>query len=93
MKTLLFALCATVGIALVNVGAAQAAGGGCNSSCSVPVASAPAPTGTTAQVQPATSYRTYSYQPAPTYYQSYSSRPMNRVPTGFHDAGWKVRGN
>jgi hypothetical protein len=49
-----------------------------------PVAAAPANVGR--------SYRTYSYQPAPTYYR-WSTPSYNRTPTGgFRDAGWKARG-
>jgi hypothetical protein len=90
MKAVLIALCATVGLILVNAGAAQAGSGGCQ--CGTSVTYAPAPGTTVAQGQPATGYRTYSYQPAQSYYRS-NRGSMNRMPTGgFHDAGWKIRG-
>jgi hypothetical protein len=69
----------------------------CNCACdccapaavAAPAAAAPAaPT----PILAGTQYRTYSYQPAPAYYPSYSPS-YNRAPaSGFHDAGWKVRG-
>jgi hypothetical protein len=58
--------------------------------------SAPTPAPITAQATGGTSYRTYSYQPAPVY-QPVPVRSFrgygNRMPAaGFHDAGWKIRG-
>jgi hypothetical protein len=89
MKAVLIALCVAVGLTLVNASAAQAGSG---RQCGTSVTYAPAPGTTVAQGQPATGYRTYSYQPAPTSYRSYGGS-MNRMPTGgFHDAGWKIRG-
>ena len=56
-----------------------------------PVAATPAPV-TTARAE--NGYRSFSYQPAPVYVApTYSFQ--NRQPTtasGFHDAGWKIRG-
>jgi hypothetical protein len=56
----------------------------------MPGMATPAPTANAGQT-----YRTYSYQPAPTQpapttsFRTYS----NRAPAGgFHDAGWKIRG-
>jgi hypothetical protein len=100
MKRFFMVLSAVVGLSLVGVSTAQAAGGGCD--CGGPATQAPvqAPKtaqvtpgqATTAQAQPTTGYRTYSYQPS--YYQPAPSyRSYNRMPTaGFHDAGWKIRG-
>ena len=75
---------------------AKACNSGCNCPCSQSTAAAapsmpgmpgmampPAP-----QANARTQYRTYSYQPAPTYYRSNS-----RFTGGAnHDAGWKIRG-
>ena len=97
MKRLLIAVVAVLGTT-ISVGAAQAAGPG----CATPVASAPAPAsqGVAVAQQPAVSgYRTYSYQPTTGYrtnsYQpgatNYAS-PRPSVSSGYHDAGWKIRG-
>ena len=69
----------------------------CGCPCGAASASAAAPAPATAQATDAQSYRTYSYQPGSSYqptptmpYRSYG----NRAPAGgFHDAGWKIRGN
>jgi len=55
-----------------------------------PVAAAPA-TVTTARTE--NGYRSFSYQPAPTY-AAPNYRLTTRQPAGggFHDAGWKIRG-
>ena len=75
MKTVLIALVALVGIAVVNVGTAQAAGRRrCGSATYAPVyAAAPAQGGTLAQGQSSTGYRTYSYQPIAPSYRSYQA--------------------
>ena len=94
MKTTLIALSALIGLSLAGTASAYGPCGGGT------VYYAPAPQGTVA-AQPGTGYRTYSYEPA-TGYRTYSYQPgvmtaprsYNRTPTaGFHDAGFKVRGN
>ena len=99
LKRCFLILSAVLGFSLLGTSSAQAAGGGCD--CGGPGGNVQAPAKTaqampgqaaTAQAQPATGYRTYSYQPS--YYQPAPSyRSYNRMPTaGFHDAGWKIRG-
>jgi len=92
MKTVLIALVALVGMAMVDAGTAHAAGGRRRAQ----VTYAPAPSVTVAQGQPATGYRTYSYQPAPVY-SSYSSTRSTggtyRQYSGFGDATRKATGN
>jgi hypothetical protein len=89
MKKLLIVMSAVAGLTLIGVSAAQAAGG-CQ--CGAPVTYAPAPAGTTAQGQPTTGYRTYSYQPG-MYQPAGGYRSYGRSqPGGFRDAGAKIRG-
>jgi hypothetical protein len=90
MKRFLIVMSAVAGPTLLGVNAAQAAGGGCQ--CGAPVAYAPAPAGTTAQAQPTTGYRTYSYQPG-MYQPAGGYRSYGRSqPGGFRDAGATIRG-
>jgi len=57
-------------------------------------AAAAAPTAQPALATRGQEYRSYSYQPqpAPMYYQPNSRSSGRSAATGFHDAGWKVRG-
>jgi hypothetical protein len=75
MKAVLIALFAVVGLTIVDVGTAQAAGRRrCGSVTYAPVyAAAPAQSGTLAQGQAGTGYRTYSYQPVAPTYRSYQA--------------------
>jgi hypothetical protein len=90
MKTFLIALVAVIGLTLVDVGTAEAFGGRRRAQ----VTYAPAPTATIVQGQAETGYRSYSYQPGS---QSNSYQPTYRsfnqsAGSGFHGAGWKIRG-
>ena len=94
MKKFLIVVCALVGMMIVDVGAAQAFGGRRRAT----VIYAPTPSVAIAQGQAGAGYRTYSYQPSAGY-QTYSYQPdttysrlSSGTPSGFHDAGWKVRG-
>ena len=85
---------------LCSTSAAMACGGGCcspvasccsmNMDMSAPMKDMPGMPGMPAppQASVGTQYRTYSYQPAPTIYRSYSRSSAG----GFQDAGFKVRG-
>jgi hypothetical protein len=88
MKKILIFVCAMAGMVIVDVSAAQAAGGRRR----VSVTYSPTPSVAVAQGQSATGYRTYSYEPGSNQpavrYRSYSRSPVS----GFHDAAWKIRG-
>ena len=91
MRRFIFGLVALIGIAMVAQ-SADASGGGWRRKRSQ-VCYAPAPAVTVAQGQAGTGYRTYSYQPAPTYrYYAPSMRGSSRSSAGFRDAGAKIRG-
>ena len=89
MKKLFVIVAALIGLAIVDVGSAQAAGG-CRRSR---VTYVPAQNVTVAQGQPSTGYRTYSYQPATgPVIQSYrrTSKVAPHMEAGRHSAGFKL---
>jgi len=76
---------------------ASACGGGCSCPCSSMAMSAPMPAmpgmpgmpmPPAPQASAGSQYRTYSYQPGPTYYRSYGRTRSGGTP----DAGRKIRG-
>jgi hypothetical protein len=85
--------CCGLVCSVCDAGTCCNAGCNCNCACSPAAATASMP-GMPGMPMPAapqanagTQYRTYSYQPAPTY------RPNSRTTGGAnHDAGWKIRG-
>ena len=93
MKKLILtiAVFAVVGATML-AGSADASAGGWRRRRG-PVTCAPTPPAAVAQSQAGTAYRTYSYQPAPTYRYTPSMRGPSRTPTGFGDATRKVLGN
>src|SRR5262245_782456 len=92
-RTVLFALVAVVSLTMVDAASAQIFG-----RRRARVTYAPAPVAMSAQGQPATGYRTYSYEPSmsPPVYRSYapSYRSSARTPphlnAGGHSAGYKL---
>jgi hypothetical protein len=76
----------------------QACNGGCSCPCSPVAMSAPKPAvqdmpgmpmPPAPQASAGSQYRTYSYQPAPTYYRSYGRTQASK----WSDAGRKIRGD
>ena len=100
MKKVLLIVAALIGMLVVDIGAAQATGGGWPRRARVNYA--PQPSVVVAQGQtgyrsysyePSTGYRTYSYQPAPTYSAPRATRGSYRQYSGFGDATRKALGN
>lgn len=95
MKKIFIVVIALMGVMIVDVSTAQAFGGWRRRG---QVTYVPAPSPVVAQGQADTGYRAYSYQPD-TGYRTYSYQPgvsynraSSQTNSGFHDAGWKIRG-
>ena len=97
MKKLILTIAVFVAVAFtILAGSADASAGGWRRR-RAPVTCAPAPPAMVAQSQAGTGYRTYSYQPAPTYRYAPAYTPSmrgpSRTPSGFGDATRKALGN
>ena len=91
MKKALLIIVALVGLTIVDLGSAQAAGGWFRRRSRVTYV--PAPQATVAQGQAGTGYRTYSYQPSTgPVMQSYqrSTKVAPYMEAGRHSAGFKL---
>lgn len=89
MKKLIFS---TVVLAATLAAGTVQAGNGCTCATPVQAAAPVAAPATTARAE--NGYRAYSYQPAPVAPAIRYAAPVRRNVTGsgFHEAGWKVRG-